>query len=423
MSARARQGAILDSLMSTSSRGFGSQSLLTMAALVVIVAGLRQADTLLPPFLVAVLLSVLVAPVVLWLEERRLPASVAVTIALVFVFAALAAFGALLTTAFAGYEEALPGYRSAMAERTTSTLGWLRDHGLQLESSQLTEILQPERFLDLSMNFLGGLVGAASNTALVLLTMMFVLLEATTFPKKIRIAIADPGDDLGQWKSMLIVIQRYLAIKTVVSLVTGTAATLLLWALGVDFPLLWGMVAFLLNYIPTVGSIIASIPAVITAIIQPDLGIGVAALVALGYVVINTVFGSIIEPQLMGRRLGLSPLVVFISLAFWLWVWGPMGGLLSVPLTIVVRLVLERSEELHWVSVLLGSSSEPEVAPPSPRQKVLAKVRIPKGVPPESILRTDAIDRVRIEEGDPSASMAQGAVETSRDGSSDADVP
>lgn len=402
--------------MSTSSRGFGSQSLLTIAALVVIVAGLRQADTLLPPFLVAVLLSVLVAPVVLWLEERRLPAPVAVTIALVFVFAALVGFGALLTTAFAGYEEALPGYRSAMAERTTSALVWSREHGLPIDSSQLTGILHPERFLELSMNFLGGLVGAASNTALVLLTMMFVLLEATTFPKKIRIAIDDPGDDLGQWKSMLIEIQRYLAIKTIVSLITGAAATLLLWVLGVDFPLLWGMVAFLLNYIPTVGSIIASIPAVIMAAIQPDLGIGVAALVAFGYVIINTVFGSIIEPQLMGRRLGLSPLVVFVSLAFWLWVWGPMGGLLSVPLTIVVRLVLERSEELHWVSVLLGSSSEPEVAPPAPR-KVLAKVRLPKGVPPESILRTDAIDRVRIEEGDPAASMAQGTVEVSQDGS------
>ncbi|MBV1862313.1 MAG: AI-2E family transporter [Nannocystaceae bacterium] len=409
--------------MSTSSRGFGSQSLLTIAALVVIVAGLRQADTLLPPFLVAVLLSVLVAPVVLWLEERRLPAPVAVTIALVFVFAALAAFGALLTTAFAGYEEALPGYRTAMADRSDSILAWSRGHGLQIELSQLADVLQPERFLELSMNFLGGLVGAASNTALVLLTMMFVLLEATTFPKKIRIAIDDPGDDLGQWKSMLVEIQRYLAIKTIVSLVTGATVTLLLWALGVDFPLLWGMVAFLLNYIPTVGSIIASIPAVLTAMIQPDLGIGVAALVAFGYVVINTLFGSIIEPQLMGRRLGLSPLVVFVSLAFWLWVWGPMGGLLSVPLTIVVRLVLERSEELHWVSVLLGSSSEPEVAPPSPRRKVLAKVRLPKGVPPESILRTDALDRVRIEEGDPSASMAQGAVEQSRDDLSTDEAP
>ncbi|MGH1343730.1 MAG: AI-2E family transporter [Nannocystales bacterium] len=410
--------------MSTSSRGFGSQSLVTIAALVIIVAGLRQADTLLPPFLLAVLLSVLVAPVVLWLEERRLPAPVAVTIALAFVFAALVGFGALLTTAFAGYEEALPGYRSAMAERTTSVLAWSRSHGVPIESSQISTVLHPERFLELSMNFLGGLVGAASNTALVLLTMMFVLLEATTFPKKIRIAISDPDDDLGQWKSMLLEIQRYLAIKTVVSLVTGAAATLLLWALGVDFPLLWGTVAFLLNFIPTVGSIIASIPAVITAMIQPDLGIGVAALVGFGYVVINTVFGSIIEPQLMGRRLGISPLVVFVSLAFWLWVWGPMGGLLSVPLTIVVRLVLERSEELHWVSVLLGSSSEPEVAPPSPRRKVLAKVRLPKGVPPESILRTDAIDRVRIEEGDPSASTVEGAVGPSpEDSSADADPP
>lgn len=410
--------------MSTSSRGFGSQSLLTIAALVVVVAGLRQADTLLPPFLVAVLLSVLVAPVVLWLERRRLPAPIAVTIALVFVFAALVAFGALLTTAFAGYEEALPGYRSAMTERTTSALAWSREHGLPIDSSQISSILHPERFLELSMNFLGGLVGAASNTALVLLTMMFVLLEATTFPKKIRIAIDDPGDDLGHWKSMLIEIQRYLAIKTIVSLVTGGTVTLLLWALGVDFPLLWGMVAFLLNYIPTVGSIIASVPAVITALIQPDLGIGVAALVAFGYVVINTVFGSIVEPQLMGRRLGLSPLIVFVSLAFWLWLWGPIGGLLSVPLTIVVRLVLERSEELHWVSVLLGSSSEPEVAPPKPRRKVLAKVRLPKGVPPESILRTDALDRVRIEEGDPSASMAGGAVDVSQDGSlTDGDAP
>ena len=402
--------------MSTSSRGFGSQSLLTLAALVVVVAGLRQADTLLPPFLVAVLLSVLVAPVVLWLEARRVPAPVAVTISLVFVFAALVGFAALLTTAFAGYEEALPGYRAAMAERTASVLLWLRGHGVQIQSSQLADILHPERFLELSMNFLGGLVGAASNTALVLLTMMFVLLEATTFPKKIRIAIDDPGDDLGHWKSMLIEIQRYLAIKTIVSVVTGATATLLLWVLGVDFPLLWGMVAFLLNYIPTVGSIIASIPAVLIAVVQPGLGIGVAALVAFGYVVINTLFGSIIEPQLMGRRLGLSPLVVFVSLAFWLWVWGPMGGLLSVPLTIVVRLVLERSEELHWVSVLLGSSSEPEVAPP-PRRKVLAKIRLPEGVPPESILRTDALDRVRIEVGDPSASMARGSVEPSRDGS------
>ena len=401
--------------MSTSSRGFGSQSLLTLAALVVIVAGLREADALFPPFLMAVLFSVLVAPLVLGLERRRVPAPIAVAIALVLVFAALAAFGALLTTAFAGYEEALPGYRQAMTDRSGAAIAWLGDRGIYLESTELNEVLHPERLFEISLNFLGGMVGALSNTALVLLTMMFVLLEATTFPKKIRAVLGEPTGDLKEWRSILLEIQRYLAIKTVVSIVTGLTATLLLWVLGVDFPLLWGLVAFLLNYIPTVGSIIASVPAILIALVQPDLGIGVAALVAFGYMVINTLYGSIIEPQLMGRRLGLSPLVVFVSLAFWFWVWGPIGGLLSVPLTIVVRLVLERSEELHWVSVLLGNSSEPEVEPPAPKRKVLAKIRLPPDVPPESILRTDALDRVRIEEGDPSASIIAGAVEITPD--------
>ncbi len=389
--------------MSSHPRGLGSQSLLTLAALVVIVAGLRQADTLLPPFMLAVLLSILVAPLVLWLERRRVPAPLAVSVALVFVFAALVAFGALLTSAFAGYEEALPGYREEMTARTTSILAFLEARGLEVQSAQIADVLHPERLLELSMNFLGGLVGAVSNMALVLLTMMFVLLEITTFPKKMRAVLEDPKDGIDHWRSMLVEIQRYLAIKTIVSIVTGASATLLLWALGVDFPLLWGLVAFLLNYIPTVGSIVASIPAIVIAVVQPDLGLGVATLVALGYLVINMVFGSIIEPQLMGRRLGISPLVVFVSLAFWVWLWGPLGGLLSVPLTIVVRLVLERSEELHWVSVLLGSSTKPEVAPP--RRRVLAKVRLPKDVAPESILRTDALDRVRIEQGDPNASM------------------
>ncbi len=397
--------------MSAPHRGLGSQSLLTLAALVVIVAGLRQADTLLPPFLLATLLSILVAPLVLWLENRRVPAPLAVGISLIFVLAALIAFGALLTTAFAGYEEALPGYRTAMSERTGTVLAWLDRQGVVVSAEQLREVLHPDRFLEVSMNFLGGIVGAVSYTALVVLTMMFILLEVTTFPKKLRAVLEDPGDDLKHWRSMLVEIQRYLAIKTVVSITTGVTATLLLWLLGVDFPLLWGMVAFLLNYIPTVGSIIAAVPAILMALVQPDLGFGVAAIVAVGYVGINTVYGNIIEPPLMGRRLGLSPLVVFVSLVFWVWVWGPLGGLLSVPLTIVVRLVLERSEELHWVSVLLGSSSEPEVEPPRATRKVLAKVRIPRGVAPESILRTDALDRVRIEEGDPSASVAAGIVD------------
>ena len=146
--------------------------------------------------------------------------------------------------------------------------------------------------------------------------------------------------------------RRYLVIKTLISLITGTFITLWLWILGVDFALLWGFCAFVLNYIPNLGSIIAAVPTTLLAVLQ--LGFGYALLVALGYLVVNVALGNFVEPLWMGRRLGLSALVVLLSLVFWGWVWGPVGMLLSVPLTMVVKIMLENSEDLKWVAVLLG---------------------------------------------------------------------
>ena len=154
--------------------------------------------------------------------------------------------------------------------------------------------------------------------------------------------------------------QNYLAIKTLVSLATGVTAGVLVWALGLDFPLLWGLLAFIFNYIPNLGSVLAGVPPVLLAILQ--LGPGRAVAVALGYLVINTVFGNFIEPTLMGRRLGLSTLVVFLSLVFWGWVWGPVGMLLAVPLTMVIKIALENTEDFHWVAVMLDAN--PASTPP-----------------------------------------------------------
>jgi predicted PurR-regulated permease PerM len=126
-----------------------------------------------------------------------------------------------------------------------------------------------------------------------------------------------------------------------------------------DFPILLGMAAFLLNYIPTVGSIIAAIPAILLSLILFG-DFGHALLVALGYVVVNTLFGNILEPNLMGRRLGLSTLVVILSLLFWGWAWGPLGALLSVPLTVIMKIWLENTTDLRWVAVLIDK------APPQP---------------------------------------------------------
>jgi len=143
-----------------------------------------------------------------------------------------------------------------------------------------------------------------------------------------------------------------MAIKTLISLGTGILAGIWLMAMGVSYAILWGMLAFFLNYIPNIGSIIAAIPAVILALIQ--FGIIKAAVVGVGYLVINTLMGSVIEPRFMGKELGLSTLVVFLSLLFWGWVLGPIGMLLSVPLTMMAKIALDNREETRWIAILLG---------------------------------------------------------------------
>ena len=137
--------------------------------------------------------------------------------------------------------------------------------------------------------------------------------------------------------------------------------------------MLWGVLAFLLNYIPNLGSIIAGTPAVLLAFIQ--FGLGRALVVAAGYVVINIVFGNMIEPKIMGQRLGLSTLTVFLSLVFWGWVWGPVGMILSVPLTMVVKIALESKTETRWIALLLGSEralkeAVSTISPPSEAKTV-----------------------------------------------------
>ena len=160
---------------------------------------------------------------------------------------------------------------------------------------------------------------------------------------------------------MTLQVQNYLAIKTAVSVFTGVLVGIWVWALGLDLPLLWGLVAFIFNYIPNLGSILAAVPAVLLALVQ--FGPGRAAVVASGYLAINLVFGNDVEPMMLGRRLGLSTLVVFMSRVFWGWVWGPVGMLLSVPLTMMLKIAMENTEDLRWVAVMLDKNTPS--APPT----------------------------------------------------------
>ncbi len=342
----------------------GSKFLLGAAAFVIVVAGLRAAQSIIIPTLLSAFLAILCAPIVVFLARRKVPTVAAVLLVVLLVMAMLAGVGTILGGSVNGFTEAIPRYQSRMNGLIETSGAWLAAKGVRVSALNLGDIADPGQFMGVIGKTLGGLVAALSNTFLVLLTLVFILLEAAGFPAKLNAIAADGDAALERYSGMMAQVQQYLFIKTVLSLVTGILVGVWLAILGVDFPVLWGLIAFLLNYVPNLGSIIAAIPAVLLALVQ--LGVGYSVAAAAGYLVVNVAIGNVIEPQLLGRRLGLSTLVVFLSLVFWGWVWGPVGMLLSVPLTMIVKIMLEHTQDLRWIAILLDSPAAVATGPSAP---------------------------------------------------------
>lgn len=330
----------------------GGRFLLTAACFVVVVAGMRAAATILIPFLLAIFVATISAPALYWMRKKRVPSGVAILVILLGVVLVVSFFGTMLGTSLAGFTRATPQFQLRLTELTGQFTVWLDARGIEFPEEQLNEVLNPGRALSLVGSLLLGLRGALTNSFMILLTVVFILMEASGFPAKLRAAFGDERVSMDRLKTITESINRYLGIKTAFSAMTGFVVWTWLHILGVEYAVLCGLIAFLLNYIPNIGSIIASIPAVLLALVQ--LGVGSALLTGMGYLAVNLLFGSFLEPRFMGKGLGLSTLVVFLSLVFWGWVLGPVGMLLSAPLTMIVKIALEANEDTRWIAVLMG---------------------------------------------------------------------
>jgi len=326
--------------------------LLGMASFMVVVAGLREASALVIPFLLAVFIAVVCAPPVFWLTRRKVPTPVAVLLVVALIWVAGGMLAALFGTSLNNFTQALPGYQQKLQQEFGSLLHWLELRGLNIPTTSLREQIDPGAAMRLASRMLTSVGGILTNAFLILVTVIFILLEAASFRGKLHLAFGNADRTLGAFGEFAEGLNKYLAIKSLLSLLTGVGVWLFLTILGVDFPLLWGLLAFMLNYIPTIGSIIAAVPAVLLALVQ--FGGPKALIVAIGYLVFNASIGSFLEPRMMGRGVGLSTLVVFISLVFWGWVFGPIGMLLSVPLTMTLKIALEANQQTRWLAVLLG---------------------------------------------------------------------
>jgi len=338
-----------------------TNAVITMAAVIIIIFGMQAAQVLLIPFLMAIFFALITVRPMLWLQSHKVPSVLAAIIVVLALMFFLVGVGSIVGTSIAEFTAAIPSYQAQLKAVTDGMLQFIaRFVNDDVSVASLGELIDPGRAMGLAATILNALRGVLTNTFLILFTMVFILLEASSVPTKVMAAFGRSADSFQRAGIFLRNLGRYLGIKTIVSMVTGLIVGTMTWLIGLDFPLLWGMLAFILNYIPTIGSIIAAVPATLLALIQ--LGPAEATTTAVGFLAINTVFGNIVEPRLMGYGVGISPLVVFTGLVFWGWVFGPVGMLLSVPLTMALKLGLESDERTRWIAILIGSEGDAEYA-------------------------------------------------------------
>jgi AI-2 transport protein TqsA len=341
-----------------------------LAALVIAVAGLRAAQNFFLPVLLAFFVATVSFPITQGLTKRRVPRVIAVLLTVLVDFAFIAGIVVLgvflLQDLQVKWNLKYAGQLNHQVREVSESLAVkLESMGVEDAKEKIQAVVENnlsnlqqirfEKIWDLGTGVLGQVVGFFGAAVIFLILTVFMLSEAKMFGQRLAAISQAHGPNIARILSATRDIQRYLAIKTVVSLATGILAGLLCWAAGLDFFILWGIVAFALNFIPVIGSLVAGVPPIILALLVA--GLPNAILVAGGYLLINNFLGNFLEPILVGRRFGISTLVVVISVMFWGWVWGPLGMLLAVPLTMMLKVVLDGTEEFRWIGVAISSEA------------------------------------------------------------------
>jgi len=327
---------------------------LGLASFIIIVAGMKAAAPLIVPFLLSAFIAIICAPAINTLKARGMPMWLALAIVVILIGLAGTVFISILGSSIHKFTTQLPEYQGRLQDEISRLSVWLNARGISWVGDEVRELINPSIALSYVGKVFNGLGNLLTNGFLIFLTVMFLLFEGVALKYKMQVISGNVDDtQTQQITGFLTSVNKYMAIKSLTSLATGLLIFFWLWLLDIEYALLWGLTAFILNYIPNIGSIIAAVPAVLLALVTA--GPLTAVWVVAGYLLVNILVGNIIEPKFLGDRLGLSTLVVFLSLVFWGWILGTTGMFLSVPLTMVIKLGLEARPETKWIAVLLGS--------------------------------------------------------------------
>jgi len=338
-------------------RSIEGSSLVNGAALIIIFAGVIYAKSIVTPFLLALFISIICAQPISWLEKKRIPRWLAIVFVMLGSFILFSGFAFLFGDTLSSFSGNLSKYESTLATISNSFIQYLNEKGLNIHQDQLSTLLQPAKILEFTASALNKLFNMVGTTFLVFLIILFILMEIGSFSIKVRTLQTDRS--ISYFSSISQNIRNYLGIKTLLCLTIGILIYFALLIIGVDYPLLWALITGIMYYIPNIGSIISMIPTVLFALVQ--LGLGGALWVLGSCTLIHIVLGNFLEPRIMGKGLGLSTLVVFLSLLFWGFILGIVGMFLSVPITMTIKIVLEQDERTKWIAILLGTPAEAKI--------------------------------------------------------------
>ncbi|MDN5681487.1 MAG: AI-2E family transporter [Ewingella sp.] len=330
----------------------GLKIAIMMGMLVIIFAGIKSAADIIVPFILALFLAFVFNPLIVRLERIRFPRPLAVLLVAAIVVMLMVFLTSMLIVTLNDFGRTLPQYRGLISQKFEDLQSLLQINGLGFSFETLAGYFDPGYAINLISRLITHLSNAMAGVFLLVMTVVFMLLEVPQLPYKLNQLSENREQGAGSIQRALDSVTRYLVIKTLISIATGLTIWALLALLGVRFAFLWGLLAFALNYIPNIGSIIAAIPPIIQAFLFNGVSEGITLIA--GYLAINLIIGNIVEPRILGKGLGLSTLVVFMSLIFWGWLMGPVGMLLSVPLTIVLKIAFEPTVAGHKIAVLLG---------------------------------------------------------------------
>ncbi|MET0999879.1 MAG: AI-2E family transporter [Marmoricola sp.] len=332
--------------------------LMGTAAATITIAGLMGASDLIGPVFLALVLTIAAHPLRGWLQRRHLPGWLATLVMALTVYTFLLVFGLALVLAAAEFAALLPTYKDQMSTAVQDATSWLTNLGVnETEIDKIAGSFDVGRLTDLVGEFLGGLLGLLGDLFFIVTLLLFLAVDAAWFPRRLG-ETAERAPLVTALSSFASGTRSYLVVSTVFGLIVAVIDTGLLWVMGIPAPLLWGLLAFITNYIPNIGFIIGLIPVAVLGFLEGGLGLMLGVIAV--YSLVNVVIQSVIQPKVVGDAVGLSATLSFLSLVFWAWVLGAVGALLAIPLSLLVKsLFVDIDPSTSWLRPLIGDPAKP----------------------------------------------------------------